>query len=576
MAFGFGSQAVTPLDQVSYGPALNGVGSPLDTLPQAAPAPAPPPDPQQPPMPAQANGQPYQPSKFDIAMDMLFNGHTPGDAAQHVRARDYGVWEQAMMRQALENAAPAQRQAMLLNPGEYGKALAQNFGPINTPAGTTQTMLGGPGNGGYAFMAPQFIKDDTSGDYGVQTQAGYVPQGRFGGGYKAEAGLIYSPRDGSVANTYSTPQIVAPGSAPGQFTPTVSGAPGQPAPVQASGQPPMLPPPSMSLGDAVKALQAIAPGAVVTSGFRTPAKNAAVGGVPNSMHTRGDGGALDFQLPQGTTFDQFKAGLTRQGLPASELINEGDHIHWAFAPKGPPVASAQPAPGGGWNVGAPVSETHVLPPDHPLYSRYAPGTVLSQEPGGKITADTTNAFTPERQMAYASSFMGTPQYQDYTNLRRFHDAAQLALTQEGGPADLQILDMALKSNNPTLGIRPNQVDQMMEELGLPNRYKGELTALVQNGQKLSPEARQAMVNVIDNQMNASWKTLQPLLTKADRDAARFGLKRDDLIPSIIEPAASAPASSGFGAAKPQLPQTPPGTPDRAAVAAEMRRRGLIH
>jgi len=71
-------------------------------------------------------------------------------------------------------------------------------------------------------------------------------------------------------------------------------------------------------------------GETITSGYRTPARNAAVGGVPNSFHTRkGPDGrplARDSVPPRGMSMGQY-ANLLRQQNPDLDVINEGDHVH---------------------------------------------------------------------------------------------------------------------------------------------------------------------------------------------------------------------------------------------------------
>ena len=65
----------------------------------------------------------------------------------------------------------------------------------------------------------------------------------------------------------------------------------------------------------------------VTSGDRTPAHNAAVGGVPNSDHLR-PGGAYDLVAP-GESTAQLAARMKAAGIPSKQLLDEHNHVHWA-------------------------------------------------------------------------------------------------------------------------------------------------------------------------------------------------------------------------------------------------------
>jgi hypothetical protein len=65
-------------------------------------------------------------------------------------------------------------------------------------------------------------------------------------------------------------------------------------------------------------------GARVTSGLRTPERNAAVGGVPNSRHLTGQ--AADLVPPPGMSMAQLEAEARRR-MPGARVINEGDHVH---------------------------------------------------------------------------------------------------------------------------------------------------------------------------------------------------------------------------------------------------------
>lgn len=68
----------------------------------------------------------------------------------------------------------------------------------------------------------------------------------------------------------------------------------------------------------------------VTSTYRSPAKNKAVGGVPNSYHMRKDAQgrplARDSVPPPGMSMAAYAAQLKRLN-PTMEVINEGDHVH---------------------------------------------------------------------------------------------------------------------------------------------------------------------------------------------------------------------------------------------------------
>lgn len=66
------------------------------------------------------------------------------------------------------------------------------------------------------------------------------------------------------------------------------------------------------------------PGEQVTSTRRSPARNRAVGGVPNSYHLSGQ--ARDSVPPRGMDMAAYAAALKMLN-PDLEVINEGDHVH---------------------------------------------------------------------------------------------------------------------------------------------------------------------------------------------------------------------------------------------------------
>lgn len=66
---------------------------------------------------------------------------------------------------------------------------------------------------------------------------------------------------------------------------------------------------------------------------RDPVHNFEVGGAPGSEHLPQFGQAADTSVP-GMPMDQYAAALTQAGIPADQIINEGDHVHVGFARSG--------------------------------------------------------------------------------------------------------------------------------------------------------------------------------------------------------------------------------------------------
>ena len=98
-------------------------------------------------------------------------------------------------------------------------------------------------------------------------------------------------------------------------------------------------------GNPRESILGVAPGARITSGRRSPERNRAVGGQPNSYHLRGQ--AFDLTPAPGQSMADLERQLRQSGLPFAELLNEGDHIHVAWngqADGGP--APAAPASSG--------------------------------------------------------------------------------------------------------------------------------------------------------------------------------------------------------------------------------------
>ena len=70
----------------------------------------------------------------------------------------------------------------------------------------------------------------------------------------------------------------------------------------------------------------------VTSTYRSPAHNRAVGGVRNSFHLSGR--AIDIARRPGVSHSQIAAAYRNAGYYLVESLDEGDHSHFAFGSPG--------------------------------------------------------------------------------------------------------------------------------------------------------------------------------------------------------------------------------------------------
>jgi hypothetical protein len=117
-----------------------------------------------------------------------------------------------------------------------------------------------------------------------------------------------------------------------QAAPVMLGQPQAPMPQQA---------PQAGAGDVMGGLMALGqtPGVTMTSGPRSPAHNAEVGGKPNSQHVAGT--AMDYAIPPAMKA-QFMALVAKN--PDLEAIDEGDHVHVQQRHGAAPGGQLKPAP----------------------------------------------------------------------------------------------------------------------------------------------------------------------------------------------------------------------------------------
>ena len=116
--------------------------------------------------------------------------------------------------------------------------------------------------------------------------------------------------------------------------------------------------------DAASAVRLAAAYGVITSTYRTPEHNRAVGGVPNSYHLHGR--AIDVARRPGVSHRQIDAALRTAGFNLIESLDEGDHSHFAFGPAN--AHGTAPA----------LAQNYPLPP---APSKPAPPRLLADEHG---------------------------------------------------------------------------------------------------------------------------------------------------------------------------------------------------
>lgn len=97
----------------------------------------------------------------------------------------------------------------------------------------------------------------------------------------------------------------------------------------------------------------------VTSGYRSPAVNEAVGGAKTSMHKGGE--AADIKV-KGMTAEELAEMVVELGLPFDKFVwyapERGGHLHISFTKRRPPRGQMLHAPaGGGYTTWSPARRT---------------------------------------------------------------------------------------------------------------------------------------------------------------------------------------------------------------------------
>lgn len=557
------------------------VGGLLGFAPGSAPQPVQTPDPSQ-------GAQPYRPGFLDTLGEVLFNGMAPADAGMHLRQQHYNAMNMDRLSHLLPQLpVPVQIAAAVGGPEAVKEVLA-NYAPQNRKPGEQTDYWGGQGQpGGNTASTDTYGIEPTS---GKPTQAGPGIGGvavlgpSLGGGYKIDAnGVQVSDRTG-YAGGVSVPQKVDAGqtllpvtpgagsavggspvqvAGPGlyaadgsQTAPQGPGAPPapQPASITAGGSPAPAPTPrntALSAQAASQILSSIIPGAKITSGYRTPEHNAAVGGVPNSLHTRGQGQAIDFVPPPGFDINQFRAGLQQRGLPATELLNEGDHIHWGYGPKGrgtQVAAAAPPAAPGQATVGAPLARGggyHLIAPG--TNPALPPGAVGQVSPTGETSVVPGTGYGPDQIFGLRRQVLDSDAYKNYQSANDAYGAMVSAASQpNGGMRAYALRDTFARLINPGAVARVGTIQAIEEAQGVPANVKAYLMNLKGDG-NVPSEVAQQILDVSQGFLASHYKGAKALNDSNTDFAQRHGINPAD----VTAPMEGAPGRVVLGALPPK-------------------------
>jgi hypothetical protein len=338
----------------------------------------------------------------------------------------------------------------------------------------------------------------------------------------------------------------------------------QPQTQIAPGQPQQGAPPTPSSDQVAAAITKYIPGSIITSTGRTPEHNAEVGGVPDSMHLNAQ--AVDFVMPKGVTFDQVKALVQQSGLPVTELLNEGSHVHIGWGPKGgqAPQQTAQAAPSnvyrappqfreptaaelkahpGADQVNTSTGEMHYKPIGYAAYQPLSQAdepniaswraavlngnATMVQVPAiyrtavaNSLAGDPKGAYSPQAatRLTLASEritapFKKLPQYDLTANGLPYLQRIDAAFKTPGSVSDQDLLDSLTKLNTAGNAVTEAQVGLILKGQSFSD-WANTIKNKFKNGGVLSDNQRQ-QIKEIANSIYANYrKGYQPVYDRA--------------------------------------------------------------
>lgn len=401
-----------------------------------------------------------------------------------------------------QGRAPKLQEALqLFRHAGYPEDVIGKLATIGEGGLTTDAIRGIVGQAEAAYK--QFMQTDNN-------VLGVTPEGRVDTLYRGEPKKDWKERTLSDGST--------------EFVDLNAGGP------PPSSQPTPRPQRSMGDPDAIVA-PFLSSGARVTSGVRTPERNAAVGGVKNSYHLQSNGGsARDLVPPQGVGMAQFHQQV-REGLPPGwQAINEGDHIH--IEPGSYQVAQAggqTPRPG---TIPGSAPKAKERWTDLPGGGQVNPATgekknVPNANGDRKFIADTRKEFNGRAEVK---------EYRDVSSsYRQIYTLANKPATAAG---DISMVFSFMKMLDPGSVVREGEFATAQNAAGVPDQVRN-LWNRALSGTRLNDKQRKDFLN----QASSIYKSRQGRFNEIANEYRGYAVTAGENPDLIVTIPKSAPAAT---------------------------------
>jgi hypothetical protein len=251
------------------------------------------------------------------------------------------------------------------------------------------------------------------------------------------------------------------------------------------------------------------PGARVTSGARTAAHNAEVGGVRNSYHLTDQ--ARDLVPPQGMSVGQLyqtlQPTLSAQGL---QVINEGDHVHVEPARRA--------AQGGGPRV---VAQTA------PVESRAEINAARADDRAARTEDRATRTAT----VALRKEFDALPEVKDFKQVRQGFLQVRTLASKPNPTAqdDIALVYSYMKMLDPGSVVREGEFATAQNAAGVPDTVRN-LWNKALTGERLNPKQRGNMSATAGQVYKSQRGTYNEAAERYRNYARESGVSPDALAP----------------------------------------------